>query len=265
MIDSPDGFAIDISVFTLIPQERNSSRKGVPDYKLGIVLIVRDNKEEPYHGQLALPGGIKTRHISINDCVLEKMYQKTGIIPEYFFQAGTVDNVGRDPRGWIPVTRFIGATPYDNTISKKPGKFSSAVYIIPIEEILFSQSERKENLAFDHYDAIKEAYRWLIGQIKTSTIVQHFLPNEFTARQLLNVIQVFCCSDISYRNFIRDYIPELLKDETIDSVMNDKGKQKMSTEFSNTDAPLYRFIKDTKEYSLPLSACFITYNKIKDK
>lgn len=113
------------------------------------VLLVERGKE-PFKGKLVLPGG----HIESGEtpkmAAVRELHEETGITvaPERLAFLGTLEADGRDPRGHYVSRVFHIAVVHEVLSSVRAGSDAAAVVIREIGSL------HREELGFDHYDAI---------------------------------------------------------------------------------------------------------------
>ena len=68
------------------------------------VLLVR-RKNDPFKGQLALPGGFVNEGEEVIQAAARELFEETGIHPQHILKGpklfGVFSKPGRDPRGWV--------------------------------------------------------------------------------------------------------------------------------------------------------------------
>ncbi|MBI4142545.1 NUDIX hydrolase [Candidatus Uhrbacteria bacterium] len=121
----------------------------VTDGKWSILLVERG--KEPFKGKLVLPGG----HIDPTDespahAAARELREEAGIDvdPAKLEFLATFDANGRDPRGhYVSDVFVIGLTP-EALAGAKAGSDATRVVIREFDSV------RREEMGFDHYDAI---------------------------------------------------------------------------------------------------------------
>lgn len=169
------------------------------------VLMVR-RKEEPFKGQLALPGVAVKEKETLSHAAKRCLAEETGIQdPVYLEQLYTWgDDCKRDPRGRVISISYMALIPREQ-IKEKIGKRVTEVSFLEVEQLL---SEEKE-IAFDHKEILKYARERIRNKTEYTTIAFHFLPEEFTLPKLQKIYEILLGKELFKANFrksIQDYV-----------------------------------------------------------
>lgn len=146
--------------------------------KWDILLVQREN--EPQKGSWSLPGGFLDIDKELDEALLGKVFQKTGMVDYYMEQLKTFGGLNRDERGRvITVAYIILINDYHGELPKNAKWFSidNDMLVSNEENISF------EELAFDHAEIIREALERIKGKIWYSDIASYMLTPEFTIKE----------------------------------------------------------------------------------
>ena len=127
------------------------------------VLLIR-RKGHPFIGHLALPGGFAERGETIETTAARELAEETGVNGLEMKLVGIYSRPGRDPRGWT-VSAAYTATVKSDEINPVAGDDASDVCWATVTmtegqvEVTLDGKSVIEELAFDHYEIISDAYR----------------------------------------------------------------------------------------------------------
>ncbi len=178
----PVGVTVDIVVFTL---ERGALR---------IALIERG--EDPYKGQLALPGGFIRPDESLSEAAARELHEETGLqIPVRLEQFGAYGDPDRDPRMRIVSVAFWAIVP--DLPAPVGGTDAAAARIVPVVDALTIP----QTLAFDHNQILHDALEHARDEIEDSTVATDFCGDEFSISDLRNVYETVWGVELDQGNF----------------------------------------------------------------
>ncbi|WP_438448047.1 NUDIX domain-containing protein [Gorillibacterium sp. sgz5001074] len=229
---TPDGAPSDIVIFTITSRERNTVKKALPVRELQVLLIQR--KKWPYEGQWALPGGFSKDTESQYDCAKRELEEETGVADVHMEYFNVYSQPGRDPRGWIISHAFFALVQEKWLADRRADDDAADVRLFPVEEALAM------DLAFDHREVLADALEKVRERMLTTTIAKEFLPEEFTISELYQVIQTVV-PDFEEANFIRKITSTQSRRGIIEEVRTPAGQPKLSNQYSQRAAQLYRF------------------------
>lgn len=163
--------------------------------QLKVLLVERGN--HPEKGKWGLPGGFvdEAQDKSLEDTVLRKLKEKTGVIPPYIEQLCSVGNNQRDARGWsvtVCYTALIAHQACDAHIDTV-----DSVMWLPIDEVA------QKSLAFDHNELITQARERLKQKSLYSIVPGFALPEVFTLPELQHVHEILIGKEIQKKSFRR--------------------------------------------------------------
>ena len=184
--------AVDLLVFT------------IEDDRLKLLMIERE--EEPFAGQLALPGVFVGIDETLDAAAKRGILEETGLKDIYFEQLYTFGDVKRDPRMRIISVSYMALVPREK-LTFKAGKRTRDVYLVDVEELLDSST----SVAFDHKDIISYA-RWrLANKVEYTLIAFHLVPEEFTLPNLQKVYEILLGKQLYKANF-RKKVSEFIEE-----------------------------------------------------
>lgn len=179
-----------------------------------VVLTVREGElcvllarraDQPYAGQLALPGGFigldKGFGESSDACAQRKLEEKTGMPAVYLERLNWYDRPGRDPRGWLVSLAYIALVPAEQLPAE-----SDDVQWVPVAE--------RPALPFDHDEMIEDAIERLRGKLWYSNIAIGLLPELFTLGEAQKVYEAIEGITHNAANFARSLRNSGLIEET---------------------------------------------------
>ncbi|MEV6878672.1 NUDIX domain-containing protein [Amycolatopsis sp. NPDC051128] len=197
----------------------------VRDSKLQILLVERAN--EPYRGQLALPGGfIDTADEDLDTAAARELAEETGLAAErlHLEQLRAYGSPGRDPRGRVVTVCYLALMP-DLPIPVAGGDARAARWE-PVDAVLADG----DRLAFDHRVLIADAVERAQGKLENTTLGVAFCPPEFTISELRRVYEIVWRQELDPRNFHR-------KATSVDGFLEPTGRR---TTRGGRPAALYR-------------------------
>lgn len=181
----------DVVLFRCIDVDKGI-RKG-PGKELQVLLIKRN--VAPCKNQWSLPGGF----VSCDDGMLletakTKLKAKAGISEVYLEQLKTFDALDRDPRGRVISVAYLGLA-HDSRCIQTSGTCEAKwfkVCDIGVEYEISGGTAfiNGKNLAFDHWEIIKEGIERLRGKLEYSDIVFELLPEKFTIKEAQQIFEV---------------------------------------------------------------------------
>lgn len=161
---------------------------GYDGYQLRVLLIRRGG--DPFKGYWALPGGFLNMDESVEQCAFRELYEETGLEPDSLEQFGVFSALGRDPRGRTVSVAFYGLV----RLAEVHGGDDAA------EAQWFDPTELPD-LAFDHFDIIKEAFEALKRDIHYRPIGFNLLEQQFSIPQLQRLYESILGVSFDRRNF----------------------------------------------------------------
>jgi len=162
---------------------------------LHVALIERG--VEPFAGAWALPGGFKRPDETLTEAASRELGEETGVSSEGLRQFGAFGDPGRDPRGNVVTIGFYAVVEQPPDLAAGTDAASASYW--PVRALL----GREIPLAFDHFDILSEAHTHLCQELERSDLIKHFLPSEFTIRDLQEVYEAVWGCQLDPSNFRR--------------------------------------------------------------
>ncbi len=162
---------------------------------LKVLLVKRTN--HPDRNKWGLPGGFvdMQKDQSLEDAVIRKLKEKTGVIPPYIEQLATIGNNRRDKRGWS-VTACYTALLAHQDCAANTSSVSDAKWV----EL---DALDKVDLAFDHGEIIQLGRERLKQKALYSIVPAYALPEKFTLPQLQHLHELLIGKKIQKKSFRR--------------------------------------------------------------
>ena len=167
----------------------------VRDDALQALLVTR--AEEPFAGELALPGGFVRPDEDLNAAAARELAEETGLhqVPGHLEQLGTYGAPDRDPRMRVVSVAYLAMAPA--LPDPEPGGDASSAAWVPVAKALESE------LAFDHRTLLTDGVARARAKLEYTSLAAAFCPPEFTISELRHVYEVVWGARIDPRNFHR--------------------------------------------------------------
>ena len=174
--------AVDLAILTV--------RNG----QLQLLVIERGN--EPFKGQLALPGGFLRPGEDLYEAAVRELREETGLDGRrlHLEQLGTYGAPDRDPRGRIISVAYLALAP--DLPLPVAGSDASRAQWTPVESVV-------GRLAFDHGRIVKDAVERARGRLEYTTLATAFCEETFTMGELRSVYEAVWSTPLDPRNFSR--------------------------------------------------------------
>ncbi|EMD1716395.1 NUDIX domain-containing protein [Providencia stuartii] len=196
---------------------------------LKVLLVERAN--HPDKGMWGLPGGFidEKQDSTLEQAILRKLKEKTGVIPPYIEQLCTVGNHFRDKRGWSVTVCYTALIAYQ----------ACQHYIDSVGSAKWVAISDIENmsLAFDHSMLYQQARERLKQKSLYSIVPGFALPEVFTLTELQHVHEVLIGKTLQKKSFRRRL-------EQADLLI-DTGEKRQET---GRPANLYRLKPESADY-----------------
>jgi 8-oxo-dGTP diphosphatase len=177
--------AVDLAILTV--------RKNL----LNVLVVERAN--DPYRGQVALPGGFLRADEDLPEAARRELLEETSLGADalHLEQLATYGAPGRDPRGRVASVAYLAIAP-DLPIPHA-GSDARHAYWSPVSEVA-------GRLAFDHDTILSDAVERARTRLEFTTVATAFCGTEFTIGDLRNVYEVVWGEELDPRNFSRKVV-----------------------------------------------------------
>ncbi|GGP86120.1 NUDIX hydrolase [Saccharothrix coeruleofusca] len=168
----------------------------IRESRLCVLVVERGN--EPFAGELALPGGFLRGDESLDQTAARELSEETGMDAGalHLQQVGVYSAPDRDPRTPRVVTCAYLAIAPDLPLPTAGSDARSAQWL-PVAEV------RRLGLAFDHDEILRDAVELARDQLQFRTIATAFCGAEFTIGELREVYEAVWGVELDKPNFHR--------------------------------------------------------------
>jgi 8-oxo-dGTP diphosphatase len=169
----------------------------VRENRLHVLVVERAN--EPYRGQVALPGGFLRTGEDLRGAAERELAEETGLDGStlHLEQLATYGAPDRDPRGRVVSVAYLAIAP-DLPLPKAGSDARSARWA-PVDAI-------RGTLAFDHDEILDDAVERARTRMEFTTLATAFCGQTFTIGDLRNVYEVVWDTPLDPRNFSRKVV-----------------------------------------------------------
>lgn len=165
----------------------------VRDARLHALLIERG--EEPFAGQLALPGGFVRIDEGLETAAARELAEETGIRVAHLEQLASYGDPDRDPRMRVVSVAYLALIP--EPPSPIAGTDAAAAAWRPVG------GRVPKNLAFDHDRMLRDGVERARAKLEYTTLATAFCPPGFTIAELREVYEAIWGERLDPRNFSR--------------------------------------------------------------
>lgn len=160
------------------------------------VLLV-ERSVHPDKGKWALPGGFIDPQVddSLEQTVMRKLREKTGVTPPYIEQLCTLGNAKRDKRGWSVTVCYTALMAHQTC--------ESMIDTVTTAKWVAVETSEKMDLAFDHTEIISCARERLRQKALYSIVPGYVLPKKFTLPELQHVHEILIGKPLQKKSFRR--------------------------------------------------------------
>jgi 8-oxo-dGTP diphosphatase len=161
---------------------------------LHVLLIEREN--EPYRGDLALPGGFLRAGEDLPDAARRELSEETALDGKalHLEQIAVYGAPDRDPRGRVVSVSYLAIAP--DLPLPSPGSDARAAHWAPVDNV-------SGTLAFDHSKILADAVERARQRLEFTTLAAAFCGQTFTISELRSVYEAVWGMPVDPRNFSR--------------------------------------------------------------
>jgi 8-oxo-dGTP diphosphatase len=159
-----------------------------------VLLIRRGLEKEPFYGQWALPGGFIRPEESLEDAVVRKLGEETGVTKAKLQQLYVYGDPKRDPRGRVLTVGYTALVDYAACDPRAGVNETRAEWF---------NADDLPKLAFDHADIVARGIDWLRSRIRYEPIGFSLLPPVFTIQQYKRLCEAILGQELHKPNFRR--------------------------------------------------------------
>ncbi|NUL46470.1 NUDIX hydrolase [Cellulosimicrobium funkei] len=187
----PFAVTVDLVVLAVRP-EADGGRDG----RLRLEAVLIERGEEPFAGQLALPGGFVQVDEDVEDAAYRELEEEAGLgaADVRLEQLGAYGAPDRDPRMRTVSVAWLAFGRVDR--APRGGSDALSAQWIPVDRIPAA-------LAFDHARILHDAVAQARVRVQDVRVAASFLPERFTVSQLRRVYEAVWGTDLDQPNFQR--------------------------------------------------------------
>jgi len=176
---------------------------GIEEDRLKVLLVERGREGEPFFGCWALPGGFIKMEEDLETALRRELEEETGLTLSYVEQLRTFGRPGRDPRGRVISTAYLGLVrPSEVTVVGQDDAAKAAWFPLSnMGDLGVILGLGEEGLAFDHAEIIQAGIDRLRSKISWQPVGIELLPEEFTLSELQRVYEIILNKSLDPRNF----------------------------------------------------------------
>jgi 8-oxo-dGTP diphosphatase len=168
----------------------------VRDGELQVLLVERGN--EPYQGQLALPGGYLRGKETLDNAALRELREETSLDGNqlHLEQLRTYSDPDRDPRGRVITSAYLALGA--DLPAPVAGTDAREAYWVSANTAL-----RKGALAFDHGMILRDGLERARAKLEYTSVATVFCAEPFTISELRQIYEVIWGFSLDPSNFRR--------------------------------------------------------------
>lgn len=187
----PFAVTVDLVVLAVRPEV-----DGGRDGRLRLEAVLIERGEEPFAGQLALPGGFVQVDEDVEAAAYRELEEEAGLGPAdvRLEQLGAYGAPDRDPRMRTVSVAWLAFGRVDR--APRGGSDARSAQWIPVDQV-------PGDLAFDHAKILHDAVAQARARVQDVRVAASFLPERFTVSQLRRVYEAVWGTDLDQPNFQR--------------------------------------------------------------
>ena len=159
----------------------------------GLKVLTGRRADEPFAGQLVLPGGFVHPGETLDDTARRVLETKAGLRGIAAEQLYTFSTPGRDPRGWVVSAAYFALTRCDvleAVVGQDEARRLVTIEPKDVHDVGLVLDGSAVETGFDHHAIITTAVQRLRGKLDWSMVAFGLLPDEFTLLDLQQVHEV---------------------------------------------------------------------------
>lgn len=192
------------------------------------VLLIR-KKEEPYKGYWVLPGSIINKEETIENNMVDTIYDKLGLATLYIEQSHTFSDVNRNPDNRVVAVSYLGLIDSITLLLKREVREDYETEWFPINNL--------PKLGYDHEYILNRTIEYLGKRIAYVSVLKSLFPADFTLPEIQQSVMSLLNKNFDRRNFRKKFLSLGIIEETGDKADGGSGRP----------AKLYRFKDDVKD------------------
>ncbi|MGM7669835.1 NUDIX hydrolase [Microbacterium sp. A93] len=187
----PFAVTVDLVVLAVRP-EADGGRDG----RLRLEAVLIERGDEPFAGQLALPGGFVQVDEDVEAAAYRELEEEAGLgaADVRLEQLGAYGTPGRDPRMRTVSVAWLAFGRVDR--APRGGSDALSAQWIPVDQV-------PGDLAFDHAKILHDAVAQARARVQDVRVAASFLPQRFTVSQLRRVYEAVWGTELDQPNFQR--------------------------------------------------------------
>lgn len=191
--------------------------------KGSIKVLLTRKKEDPYKGYWILPGDIVNENQTIEDNIVEAIYDKMGLPTLYVEQFHAYSDIERYPDDRVVAVAYLGLIDNVTLLLKREERPNIETEWFPITDL--------PKLGYDHEVILNRTIEYLSKRIVNINILRNLFPSDFTLPEIQKVNEDLLGVKLDRRNFRKKFINSNTIEET--GEVNEGG--------NGRPAKLYRF------------------------
>lgn len=161
----------------------------------GLEALVIERGEEPFLGELALPGGFVRPDETLAVAASRELAEETGLRVRHLEQLASYGDPHRDPRMRVVTVAYLAMMP--DPPAPTAGTDAAAASWVPVRSLA------RKHLAFDHRKILREGVERARAKLEYTTLATAFCPKEFTIAELRRIYEAIWGEELDPRNFSR--------------------------------------------------------------
>jgi 8-oxo-dGTP diphosphatase len=162
---------------------------------LGLEALVIERGEEPFRGELALPGGFVLQDETLDAAASRELAEETGLRERHLEQLASYGDPDRDPRQRVVTVAYLAMMP--DPPAPTAGTDAAAASWVPVRSLA------RQHLAFDHRKILRDGIERARAKLEYTTLARAFCPREFTIAELRRIYEAIWGEELDPRNFSR--------------------------------------------------------------